>query len=209
MALESATYISDLVSTNPTLGDPVAQGDDQLRLIKGTLQTTFPDASAPIYGLRAKTAQSASGAASYDFTSIPSWVTRITVMIAGLSTNGISPYLVQLGDSGGIEATGYLGSVVVLQDVTAVSGANITTGIGLAPVSVSAGTTYHGTVTLNLLNSVTNTWVASVVGGVSNAAASFVGSFSKSTSATLDRIRITTAGGTDLFDNGSLNVLYE
>jgi hypothetical protein len=209
MGLETGTYVSDLVATNPTSGDAKSQGDDHLRLIKATLTATFPDATAPIYGLRAKTAQASTSGTSIDFTTIPSWVTRITIMLAGVSTNGISPYIVQLGDSGGIEASGYLGSIAVLQDSTAISAANITTGIGLAPVSVAAGTVYHGTVTLNLLNASTNTWVASVSGGISNAAASFVGSFTKSTSATLDRVRLTTSGGADTFDAGSVNVLYE
>lgn len=43
MALESATYVNQLVDTNPPGTDPVAQGDDHLRLIKSTLVTTFPN----------------------------------------------------------------------------------------------------------------------------------------------------------------------
>lgn len=49
MSLESATYVSDLVSTNPVTGDQVAQGDDHLRLLKAVLQTTFPNASRTTY----------------------------------------------------------------------------------------------------------------------------------------------------------------
>ena len=41
MGLESATYIEDLVSTNPTASDNVSQGDDHLRLIKAVLQSQF------------------------------------------------------------------------------------------------------------------------------------------------------------------------
>ena len=41
MALETATYISQLVGTNPTSSDPVSQGDDHLRLIKDVLQAQF------------------------------------------------------------------------------------------------------------------------------------------------------------------------
>lgn len=43
MALETATYITDLVPTNPTTGDQVAQGDDHIRLLKQVLQTSFPN----------------------------------------------------------------------------------------------------------------------------------------------------------------------
>src|SRR5687767_10594006 len=45
MGLESATYISDLISTNPTAGDNTSQGDDHIRQNKSVLQTTFPNAS--------------------------------------------------------------------------------------------------------------------------------------------------------------------
>jgi len=43
MGLETGTYISDLVNTNPTSSDPKSQGDDHLRLIKATILTTFPN----------------------------------------------------------------------------------------------------------------------------------------------------------------------
>lgn len=45
MGLESATYVSDLLATNPVVGDNVSQGDDHLRLIKAALQSTLPNAS--------------------------------------------------------------------------------------------------------------------------------------------------------------------
>ena len=48
MALETGTYISDLVSTNPTATDPKSQGDDHLRLIKSTIKTTFPNVSGAV-----------------------------------------------------------------------------------------------------------------------------------------------------------------
>lgn len=43
MALESATYINQLVASNPVLSDPKAQGDDHLRMIKSVLKNTFPN----------------------------------------------------------------------------------------------------------------------------------------------------------------------
>lgn len=48
MALESATYISDLVSTNPTSSDNLSQGDDHLRLLKSTIKATFPNVSGAV-----------------------------------------------------------------------------------------------------------------------------------------------------------------
>lgn len=48
MALETGTYISDLVSTNPVAGDPVSQADDHLRLIKSTVLATFPNINGAV-----------------------------------------------------------------------------------------------------------------------------------------------------------------
>ena len=41
MGLESATYISELVSANPTATDAISQGDDHLRMLKTVLKTQF------------------------------------------------------------------------------------------------------------------------------------------------------------------------
>jgi len=46
MGLETASYISELVDTNPVVGDPVGEGDDHLRLLKTVLQTQFPNLTA-------------------------------------------------------------------------------------------------------------------------------------------------------------------
>ena len=43
MALESATYINQLVDTNPAGSDVISQGDDHLRLIKKVVQDSLPD----------------------------------------------------------------------------------------------------------------------------------------------------------------------
>ena len=43
MGLETATYITDLVSTNPLGTDSKAQGDNHIRLLKSVLQTQFPN----------------------------------------------------------------------------------------------------------------------------------------------------------------------
>ncbi len=48
MALETANFINQLVTTNPTGGDPKGQGDDHLRLLKRVLQTQFPNLDAAV-----------------------------------------------------------------------------------------------------------------------------------------------------------------
>ena len=45
MAVESATWVTQLVSTNPVVGDPVGEGDDHLRMLKTVLKNSFPSTS--------------------------------------------------------------------------------------------------------------------------------------------------------------------
>jgi hypothetical protein len=161
--------------------------------------------SGAVYdGIQSGTAVTASGT-SVDFTSIPSWVKRITVMLAGVSGSGTSVILFQLGDSGGIENTGYLSTGSRIAGGTAAS-ADFTAGFGLGTSNV-AGEAKHGSVTFCLVNS--NTWVASGVMTASFAGYSVFVSGSKTLSNTLTQVRITTVNGTDTFDAGSINILYE
>lgn len=150
---------------------------------------------------------SASGT-SVDFTGIPSWSKRITVMFDGLSTSGTSTYLIQIGDNGGIETTGYLGSGGYINNASTTVIATQTTGFALNSGS-AATRVNHGIATLVLLNPSTNSWVFNSNSGTSDASTLNIGGGSKTLSATLDRIRITTVNGTDTFDAGSINILYE
>ena len=45
MALESADWVTQLVSTNPVVGDAVGEGDDHLRMLKTVLKNSFPSSS--------------------------------------------------------------------------------------------------------------------------------------------------------------------
>lgn len=145
---------------------------------------------------------------SVDFTSIPAWVKRITLSLAGVSTTGTSPLMVQIGDSGGVETSGYAGSHDVILNASATQAGLFSSGFTLGPNS-AASQIYHGAVVLSLLDAATNTWAVSINVGLSSVAATIHGAGSKSLSATLDRIRLTTSGGTDTFDAGSVNIVYE
>jgi hypothetical protein len=155
------------------------------------------------------TAQNTTSGTSIDFTGIPSWVKRITVMFDGVSTNGTSPVSLQLGDSGGVETAGYSGfGTMIAGSGTAaniVASTANTVGFNLSSVS-SADDSTIGIATI--LNFNGNTWVfASNV--QKQTSATSVGNGSKTLSATLDRVRITTVNGTDTFDAGSVNIMYE
>jgi len=148
------------------------------------------------------TAVASTSGTSIDFTSIPSWVKRITVMFSGVSISGSSNILVQLGDSGGVETTGYT-SAVGNNAATATSTAGL-----IATSNGAAASVLSGIMTITSIN--TNAWVSNVaLGDSSNTQTPYAGGGSKSTSDTLDRVRITTVNGTDTFDAGTINILYE
>ena len=68
---------------------------------------------APIYGPVLGTSQTASGT-QVDFTGIPTWAKKVTILFDGISLNGTAQLRVQLGDSGGIETSGYSGWVTTV-----------------------------------------------------------------------------------------------
>jgi hypothetical protein len=145
---------------------------------------------------------------SIDFTGIPSWVKRITVMFNGISTNGASFPQILLGDSGGPEAAGYLGSIVSTNSGGS-SGVDLLSSGFTLNRGGAATNVMHGSLVLTLLDPATNTWSAN--GNTSNSEVAFANSISgtKALSAALDRIRLTTQGGVNTFDAGSVNILYE
>lgn len=144
---------------------------------------------------------------SVDFTGLPSGVRRIHVSWSGLSTSGTSSFLIQIGDSGGVETTGYVTSGGSVATGPAVSIGNRTDG--WADESGSAAGTRHGSIVLTLINASTNLWAGLMMHGRGDTAVLHVSAGSKALSATLDRVRITTGTGVDTFDAGSVNILYE
>jgi hypothetical protein len=150
------------------------------------------------------TAQNTTSGTSIDFTGIPSWVKRITVMFDGVSVSGASAFLIQLGDSGGVETTGYNGGGGRF-GTSAYEGATFTAGFGFN--NTTAATLYSGMVII--ANMTGNTWSAQGTLGGSGVEVSGITAGSKTLSATLDRIRLTTVNGTDTFDAGSVNIMYE
>lgn len=167
---------------------------------------TLPDGDGAMPIMKLETAKTASGT-SVDFTGIPSWVKRITVMLDGVSTNGTSIPLIQLGDSGGIETTGYVGTAAWFGGTNQAGGTSFSAGFAI--FSQNASHVQSGSVIITNLSG--NSWVAMGAVGGSGTAATFMYATagSKTLSATLDRIRLTTVNGTDTFDAGNFNILYE
>lgn len=145
---------------------------------------------------------------SHDFTSIPAGVRRITMNLAGVSLSGTAFLRFQLGDSGGVETTGYLGGVMRGGGAGDLTGANATSGAETAAGGSGASNIFHGTIACTLLDSATNTWAVIVAIAQSDQPRASIGAYSKSLSATLDRVRLTTTGA-DTFDAGLVNIIYE
>lgn len=187
----SSLIIAGDTSGTLTLAAPAVAGSNTLTLQAGTATNSMNTLS---------TAVASTSGTSIDFTSIPSWVKRITVIFNGVSLSGTSAILVQLGDSGGVENTGYNSSACNQAGTVTSSTAGFVMGGSLASLTVS------GLMTVSSLGS--NTWVESFSTKLSTAATGY-GAGDKQLSDTLDRIRITTVNGTDTFDAGTINILYE
>ena len=166
---------------------------------------TLPDSTGTLSTIGRGTAVASTSGTSIDFTGIPSWAKKITVMFSGVSTNGTSIPLIQLGDAGGIENTGYSATAVGISG-SGTSANTYTAGFGLIAASHLASNTYFGFVQFDLLSS--NNWVA--VGNLAIPAVSGVMiAGGKTLSDTLTQVRITTVNGTDTFDAGTINIMYE
>lgn len=189
-------------------GDTSGQVTVAAPAVAGTNTLTLQAATATNAVNKLETAVASTSGTSIDYTNIPAWVKKITVMFNGTSLSSTSNILVQLGDSGGIENTGYQGASVYI--TTGVGGIAANSAGFIVNVVSTAAQVTSGNLFINLLDPATNTWSASGVFGStgSNTAITLAGG-AKSLSATLDRVRITTVNGTDTFDAGSVNILYE
>jgi hypothetical protein len=147
------------------------------------------------------TVQNSTSGTVVDFTGIPSWVKRITVMFNGVSTNGSSQIIFQLGTSSGFETSGYAGG-----GGFATLGTANSNGFLIADTS-SASAAYVREGQYVFHNMTGNVWTMSGVGY--GATALLLSSGTKSLGGVLDRVRVTTVNGTDTFDAGQINIIYE
>jgi hypothetical protein len=164
--------------------------------------TWYPFAGAANTQIISGTSQASTSGTSIDFTGIPSWVRRVTVMFNGVSTSGTSNYLIQIG-SGSVTSSGYTSTA----GTNGGTGTTSTAGF-LCTAVTSAADTQLGHAVITLTTS--TTYVCSAI------LAQYSGTTRTNTSGgnvtlggALDRVRITTVNGTDTFDAGSINILYE
>jgi hypothetical protein len=143
---------------------------------------------------------------SIDFTGIPSWVKRITVMFSGVSTTGADQKLIQIG-SGSISSTGYVSTCGTIASAVGFAVTQASSGFIIA--SNDSNDNLYGNIVLTFVTD--NLW--SAFGVLGDPGGVYINTYTPSggsaISGTLDRIRITTVNGTDTFDAGVVNILYE
>lgn len=182
-AITGATISSPTISS-PTITNPTISG------------ATITSSTVSGGNLTLGTAQNTTSGTAIDFTGIPSWAKRVTVMFNGVSVSGTADLLIQIGTSSGIESTGYL----AVSDVSA-----FTAAFGIR--TQNAAFAVKGAMVITTLGS--NVWVMTTNTYLDSGTTARNGSGSKTLGGTLDRVRITTSNGTDTFDAGSVNIMYE
>lgn len=194
----NASTSTGYIQTADTSGDLALQSN-------GTTQ--FNVTSTGAYGqLKASTAVTVSGT-SVDFTSIPSWVKRITVMLQGVSTNGTNTYQIQIG-AGSMTTSGYAAIN------SSAAGAGIATTAytsGFVVVLPSLATNVNSGA-VRITNLTGNTWVVDGVVASTDSNRNNICAGSITLGGTLDRLRIiasATGSPSDTFDAGTINILYE
>lgn len=170
-------------------------------VIDGSASVTINNGT--VLGITRGTAVASTSGASIDFTSIPSWVKRLTVMFNGVSINA-GQFLIQLGTSGGVTATGYNGGSTRFASATLAS-ATITTG---AYYVNNTATTYSGATVFTNINGNIWTWMGQL-GTPSASEFVVITSGGVTLSSALTSVRMALAGGGTAFTAGTINILYE
>ena len=189
----SSLILTGDTSGTVTLAAPAVAGTNTLTLLAATATNSV--------NVLATAVASTSGT-SIDFTSLPSWVKRITVMFSGVSTSGTSHILVQLG-AGSVTSTGYISTA---QYNAAATVGNVSSTAGFIVWNDVATFTFSGSMKIQTLGS--NIWVSDHTFKVATNQTGFGGG-DITLGGTLDRLRITTVLGTPTFDAGSVNIMYE
>jgi hypothetical protein len=195
----SSVVISGDTSGAITIVAPTTAGTSTLTLPTGASGTIT--AQGVSTNIVRGTSVAASGA-SIDFTGIPSWVRRVTIVLDVVSQNtATSPALLfQLGTSGGIVSTGYL----ALGSTNGGSNTLSTTGFTLRGPS-GANALFSGIFTFVSFGS--NTWIHTSYNVDTTNTQYSAGGGKLALGGTLDRVRIVANGGS--FNGGNINILWE
>jgi hypothetical protein len=197
--------MSVIVNASTSTGLGITSDNSGTVEIQSNGTTKLTVASTGVYGtITTATAQASTSGTAIDFTSIPSWVRKITIMFNEVSLSGSDNILIRIGTAGTPDTTGYISTSTYVSHVNTTSGTSSTTGFLL--FSTGAVNILSGHMILTNIGS--NTWVQSHSAKHAPGSTVFGGGSKAALSGALDIVRITRTG-TDTFDNGSINIMYE
>lgn len=196
--------VTDLTAASTPLAGTetvyVVQGGNSRKATVNDVQNGAQNASR----IKLQTEVAAASQTAITFTGIPTWVNRVTVMGVSFSTNGTSPLTLRVGD-GAIVTTGYLGSHTQISGATPAT-VQPTSGVRIL-TTTAATNVMRFTMTINRESG--NTWVIDGIASMSDTAVTAITTSSISLTGNLDRVSVTTNGGTDTFDAGAVNISWE
>jgi hypothetical protein len=201
----TSPVINTGVSGTAILDEDTMSTDSSTQLATQQSIKAYVDTEVAAITYSLQTAATTTSGTAHGYTSIPSTATKIYLMFNGVSTDGTESIIIQIGDSGGYETTGYTSLSCEIDNGPFCTAE--TTGF-ICRRGIAAGV-ISGLMTLTLMDSSANTWVISGNLGDSNSSQSNTNSGVKSLSATLDRVQLTSTGTPDTFDAGSFNIAYE
>lgn len=178
-------------------------------LTSGAITSTgaITSGTGALYPLVSGISVSASGT-SVDFTGIPATAKRITIMLSGVSTTGTNQTMLQLGTSGGIDTTNYAGMIGHTVTGNVATAAPLSGGFQVVTINPVAANNLIGTV--DIANISGNIWQArGSIAYIPTTPRMVSMAGNCSLTGVLDRIRITTVGGIDTFDAGTINIMWE
>jgi hypothetical protein len=217
---ETAPAVDDLLLLSDTSASTVDKItlENMLKVVNALTEDTNPDLNADYLlsydasaaavkkvlmgrsNMYVGTAQVTTSGTSIGVTGVPSWINNILIPLAGVSTNGTDAYLLQIGDAGGYETTGY--TATSINAVGSGSTASLSSTAGFIIRSADAGNTASGHILLTRVSG--NTWISNHNVKLATTYGA-TGGGDKTLSDALDRFRLTTTGGANTFDAGALN----
>jgi len=188
-------------------GDPVALGPGS----DGEVLTSTGAGSPPAFeaagggGFTQGSEQATTSGTSITFGSIPTGVQMVIVNVSGVSGNLGGAMHVQIGDSGGVETSGYLGDPITINHAAA----NVGTELGGTKwVSMHAETSdiSYGTFILTLEDATNNTWICTAMSHLTTNNDYSINAGNKTLSGELTQVLYSNGSGT--FDAGAVNIMY-
>ena len=154
------------------------------------------------------TAQAISSGTTINFEDIPSTAKRVQVAVYGLSASGTNDLFFRIGDSGGVESSGYLATGGRIYGGTSSGTDAYSHTDGWRVNFGGSAVSWNGILTL--LNIEGNKWVASGTLHITESGyyVAYMFGGSKELSGTLDRVQLLLSGS-DTFDAGTVNIAYE